>query len=106
MMSNHEVERASTTEGLPVSPSLAPALEAADIPSQSTLVDKRVMVICGISILVAVAAAFIAQALMSLINLVTNIAFYGRVSVLYASPAQNHLGIWVIFIPIIGGLIV
>src|SRR5438132_550597 len=106
MMSNHEVERASTTEGLPVSPSLAPALEAADIPSQSALVDKRVMVICGISILLAIAAAFIAQALMSLINLVTNIAFYGRVSILYVPPGQNHLGIWVIFIPIIGGVIV
>src|SRR6266550_4683547 len=105
-MSDHQVERASTTEGLPVSPSLAPSLEAADIPSQSALVDKRVIVICGISVLVAIAAAFIAQALMSLINLVTNIAFYGRVSVLYAPPAQNHLGIWVIFIPIIGGIIV
>jgi len=106
MMSNHEVERASTTEGLPVSPSLGPALEAADIPAQSTLVDKRVLIICGISVLLAIAAAFIAQGLMCLINLVTNISFFGRFSVLYAPPAENHLGFWVIFIPIIGGVIV
>src|SRR3954464_11629061 len=106
MMSDHQVERASTTEGLPVSPSLGPALEAADIPAQSTLVNKRVLVICGISILVAIAAAFIAQALMSLINLVTNISFFGRFSVLSAPPAQNHLGLWVIVIPVIGGIIV
>src|SRR3954471_17737926 len=105
-MSNHEVERASTTEGLPVSPSMGPALEAADIPAQSALVDKRVMIICGISVLLAIAAAFIAQALMSLINLVTNISFYGRFSVLSASPAQNHLGAWVVMIPVIGGIIV
>src|SRR5580765_5176367 len=105
-MSEHEIERASTTEGLPVSPSLGPSLEAVDIPTQSALVDKRVMVICGISILLAIAAAFIAQGLMSLIALVTNISFYGRFSVISSSPSQNHLGIWVIFIPIIGGIIV
>src|SRR5438132_256352 len=106
MMSNHEVERASTTEGLPVSPSLAAALEAADISSPSALADKRVMVICGISILLAIAAAFIAQALMSLINLVTNIAFYGRVSILYVPPAHHGLGIGVILVPVAGGIIV
>src|SRR3954471_12547010 len=105
-MSNHEVERASTTEGLPVSPALGPTLEAADIPTQNALVDKRVMVICAISVLLAIAAAFIAQALMCLINLVTNISFFGRVSVLSASPAPNHLGAWVIVIPVIGGIIV
>jgi len=43
---------------------------------------------------------------MSLIALVTNITFYGRLSVIPTPPAQNHLGIWVIFIPIIGGVIV
>src|SRR4051812_24079058 len=105
-MSNHEVERASTTEGLPVSPALGPTLEAADIPTQNALVDKRVMVICAISVLLAIAAAFIAQGLMCLINLVTNISFFGRASVLSASPAQNHLGAWVIVIPVIGGIIV
>src|SRR3954462_7946872 len=105
-MSNHEVERASTTEGLPVSPALGPTLEAADIPTQNALVDKRVMIICGISVLLAVAAAFIAQGLMCLINLVTNISFYGRFSVLYAPPSENHLGLWVILIPILGGAIV
>jgi hypothetical protein len=87
MMSNHEVERASTTEGLPVSPSLGPALEAADIPAQSTLVDKRVLIICGISVLLAIAAAFIAQGLMCLINLVTNDSFFGRFS---AAPAPRN----------------
>jgi H+/Cl- antiporter ClcA len=105
-MSNHQVERASTTEGLPVSPSMGPALEAADIPAHSALVDKRVLVICGISVMLAIAAAFIAQGLICLINLVTNISFYGRLSVLSVSPAENHLGLWVMFIPVIGGIIV
>src|SRR5258705_5043421 len=106
MMSNHEVERASTTEGLPISPSLSPTLEGADIPAHSGLVDKRVLVICGISVLLAIAAAFIAQGLICLINLVTNVSFFGRLSVLSASPAENHLGLWVVFIPVIGGIMV
>src|ERR1043165_1520462 len=105
-MADHQVERSSTTEGLPISPSLAPALDAADIPTQSALVDKRVMVICLVSVMLAIAGAFIAQGLMSLIALVTNISFYGRFSVIPVAPSQNHLGIWVIFIPVIGGVIV
>ncbi|HEX3582293.1 MAG TPA: chloride channel protein, partial [Thermoanaerobaculia bacterium] len=38
--------------------------------------------------------------------LVTNISFYGRVSTAFVSPAGNHLGWIVLFIPAIGGVIV
>ena len=43
---------------------------------------------------------------MGLIGLVTNLSFYGRVSTGFVSPAANHLGPFVIFIPAIGGIIV
>jgi hypothetical protein len=46
-----------------------------------------VLIICGISVLLAIAAAFIAQGLMCLINLVTNDSFFGRFS---AAPAPRN----------------
>src|SRR6476619_5905392 len=60
-MADHEVERASTTEGLPVSPSLGPALEAADVPMRTGLVDRRTVLLCVISVTVALAAGLVAQ---------------------------------------------
>jgi H+/Cl- antiporter ClcA len=50
--------------------------------------------------------AFVARALTGLIGLVTNLAFYGRWSFEFSSPAANHLGLWVIAVPVLGGLIV
>jgi len=44
--------------------------------------------------------------LTSLIGLVTNLAFYGRVSTAFISPADNRLGLWVLVVPAIGGLLV
>ncbi|MBS0431623.1 MAG: chloride channel protein [Proteobacteria bacterium] len=76
------------------------------MPRKSTLVDRRVLLITALAVLIAFAAALIAQLLTALIGLVTNLAFYGRVSAAFSSPAGNHLGAWVIVVPVIGGLIV
>ena len=51
-------------------------------------------------------AGGIAFLLYKLIGLFTNIAFYGRFSAVFMSARHNHLGLWVIPIPVIGGLIV
>jgi CIC family chloride channel protein len=51
-------------------------------------------------------AGGIAYLLYKLIGLFTNIAFYGDFSAVFFSPRNNHLGLWVIPIPVIGGLIV
>ncbi len=48
----------------------------------------------------------VAKFLVLLINLFTNISFYGKFSFANSSPANNHLGLFVIIVPIIGGLIV
>jgi H+/Cl- antiporter ClcA/CBS domain-containing protein len=103
---DHPIERASTTEGLPVSIALGPTLESAHVPAQSSLVDARVVFICFLAIAVAVIAAFIAQGLMRLIWFCTNFSFYGRISFNRASPEQNHLGLLVVVVPVIGALIV
>jgi H+/Cl- antiporter ClcA len=51
-------------------------------------------------------AGCIAFLLYKLIGLFTNIAFYGHFSTVFISARHNHLGLWVIPIPVIGGLIV
>src|SRR5438445_3354270 len=105
-MSEHEVSGASTTEGLPIAPSMGPTLEAAHAPRQLASVDRRVLVISALAIAIALAAGFIARILTGLIGLITNIVFYGRVSTSFASPAGNHLGLWVIVVPVLGGVVV
>src|SRR4051794_29794538 len=105
-MADHEIERASTTEGLPVSPSLGPALSDANVPRESTLLSPRVLFICVLAIVVAIAAGFVAQILMHLIWFITNVSFHGKFSFEYGTPMGNHLGAWVIAVPVIGGIIV
>ena len=98
--------RASTTAGLPVDTSLAPALASIRAPVQAPIVNRRVVYISLLSIVIAVGAGLVAQALTRLIGLITNISFYGRFSTAFSSPAYNHLGPWVIAVPVIGGIIV
>jgi H+/Cl- antiporter ClcA len=105
-MPERNVEAASTTEALPVAPSLGPALEASQATRQTSSVSPRVLYISALCVLVALAAAAVAQGLTRLIGLVTNIAFYGKFDFSFSSPANNHLGPWVVAVPIIGGLIV
>jgi chloride channel protein, CIC family len=96
----------STTEALPIAPSMAPTLDAAQLPAHSTLVDARVVFICGLSIALGFAAGAIAQILMRLIALFTNLFFYGRFSLAAVSPAGHHLGLLVIVVPVIGAVLV
>jgi len=101
-----EIASGQTTEGLPVAPSLGPALLEARVPPERALVDARVVFICALSIVIAAAAGVVAQALTRLIGFVTNLAFYGRVSSVFVSPAANRLGPLVILVPIAGAVVV
>jgi len=57
---------------------------------------------------VGLVAGCIAFLLYKLIGLFTNLAFYGHFSFNFVSPRYSlgHLGLWVIVIPVIGGIIV
>jgi CIC family chloride channel protein len=103
---DNQISGASTTGGLPVDASLAPVLQAARTPTQIPLVSLRTIYISALSILIACAAGLVARVLTALIGLITNLSFYGRFSFAFNSPAGNHLGAYVILIPVIGGLIV
>ena len=103
---DHELQSASTTSGLPVAPALGPALEAAQVPLEERPIDRRVVWMCFLAILLALAAGLVARALLALIAVVTNLSFYGRLSLAPVSPAGHHLGAWMILVPVAGGVVV
>lgn len=92
-------------ESIPLSPTLTP-IKGRDRIKISGKVDKRVLYLSLQAILNAVIIGIIAKALIYLIDLITNIAFYGRFSFQAAGPAENHLGLFVIAVPVIGSLLV
>jgi H+/Cl- antiporter ClcA len=73
---------------------------------EGVLLSKRVVALSGVAIVVAFAAAMVAQVLTGLIGLITNLAFYGRWSTEFTSPAGNKLGAAVILVPIAGAIVV
>jgi H+/Cl- antiporter ClcA len=105
-MTEHEARRSSTTVGLPVDASLGPALDSVSAPHRPPLADTRVVFVSAVAIGIGIAAGLLADLLTALIGLITNVAFYGRLSVAFVSPAENRLGIFVVLVPILGGIIV
>lgn len=68
--------------------------------------EPEVIKICCYALLVGLIGGLVAEGLLELIYLFTNLFFYGKVSFAITNPAYNHLGWWVILIPPIGGLLV
>jgi len=68
----------------------------------------RMVTVAFLAAGVGLIAGCIAFLLYKLIGLFTNLAFYGHFSFNFASPrfSLGHLGLWVIVIPVIGGIIV
>ena len=66
----------------------------------------RVLPIAGLAVVIGIFAAYVALALLRLINFFTNLFFYQRISLAAASPADHHLGWLVVFVPIVGAFIV
>ena len=66
----------------------------------------RMVLVSFLAAAIGLVAGGIAFLLYRLIGLLTNISFYGRFVADFTSARHNHLGLWVIPIPVIGGLIV
>lgn len=96
----------NSEKSLPLAPSMEPILQSIYLPNGKRSYNYRSIKISLIAILVGIAGGFIAEALLRLIGLITNISFYGVFSFAVSSPAYNHLGIWVIVIPVAGALII
>jgi H+/Cl- antiporter ClcA len=111
------VIKSGSPGAVPIAPALDATLDDAHVTRGSTMLGRRILWIGLLSVVLGIAAAEIAQLLMFMINIITDITFYGRVSDVInrpitkdsgsfvLSPANNHLGPWVIIMPAIGGLI-
>src|SRR5579862_8986458 len=68
--------------------------------------DRRVLTLSLFAALIGVVGAFVAYILLWLIQFITNAVFFGKLSAAPGSPAGSHLGLWIIAIPIAGGLVI
>ncbi len=100
--------RLSPSEAIPIeSTTKYPSFPKGIKPTHSRkYLYKRVFLLSIQAIFNAIVIGFIAKAMIALIDLVTNLFFYGKFSFEAAAPGIDTLGIFVIFVPIIGGIIV
>jgi H+/Cl- antiporter ClcA len=67
---------------------------------------RRLLLVAPLAIVIGLVGAFLAKGLLALIALATNVFFFGRLSTANVTPADAHLGAFVILVPVIGGLII
>jgi CIC family chloride channel protein len=91
---------------LPIAPSMELAMVNAEVKKQGSL-DKRILLISLYALGLGIVASAIAQGLTRLISLCTNLFFYHRLSLEFVEPGKApDWGLWIIAMPVIGGLIV
>ncbi|MBB2974080.1 chloride channel protein [Mesorhizobium sp. RMAD-H1] len=66
----------------------------------------RVLVIAAVAVIVAIAGVFAGIALLDLIRLATNLAYFGRFSLAEPDLTETPLGIAAVFVPIVGAFVV
>ena len=99
------LKNSKRSDAIPISLSLDTTTPVDALESKKQLVDKRVFYLSIQAVINAIIIGGIAKILVSLIYLITNISFYGKFS--FASATiTNHLGLFIIIVPVIGGLIV
>jgi H+/Cl- antiporter ClcA len=92
--------------GLPIAPSLAPTLIRDHVAGPPGVMTGRDALIAALAVAIAVVATGVAEVLVRAIALVTNLAYFGELSMTSVSPAGNHLGALAILVPVGGGLVV
>jgi len=78
---------------------------AADLRSDFDL-GPRILPMAALAALIGFLATLGAWALMAMIRFFTNLFYFQTFSLAANSPANNHLGLWAIGVPAVGGLIV
>jgi len=68
--------------------------------------DRRLLLLTLAALVVGAIGAVVAYALVWLIGAITNLTYYHHLSATLVSPADNHLGVWAVFVPMVGGLVV
>ena len=68
--------------------------------------NSRMLLLSAMALVIGAMSALVAYALLWLIAVITNLAFYHRFSAVAVTPQGHHLGYWVILVPMIGALII
>jgi len=68
--------------------------------------DRRVVVLSALALCIGAFGALIASSLMWLITAISNFAFFQTYGPTMLSPSGHHLGMWVIVMPVLGGLVI
>jgi len=92
--------------GLLVAPSLSATMGREHVDPVPATMDRRDAIVTAYALALGVVAFGAAELLVRTIALVTNLAFYQRVSTDSVGPAGNHLGWLVVAVPVVGGIIV
>src|ERR1039458_2303416 len=84
---------------------------ATNAPSNSTSTAPqpaqfRIVLVSFLAAAIGLVAGLVAYALYKLIGLFTNLFFFHEWSTTFRSVGSNHLGAWVILVPVAGGLVV
>src|SRR6202012_5373229 len=82
----------------------SPSHHEDDLADFST--NRRVLLLSAMSLLIGGISAVVAYALLWLIAVITNLAFYHRFSALPVVPQGHHLGWWLVAVPVAGALII
>ncbi len=100
------IQTVHSEKGIPISPSLSEIRKEQNDVDVRSFQKKRLLRISVLSVLLGMVVAVVAKILIYLIDLVTNLAFYGISDFGVRSPADNQLGMWVILVPVAGGILV
>ncbi len=68
--------------------------------------DRRMLFLSALAVPIGAISAVIAKALIWLIAIITNLAFFHRLSSASAAPHEHHLGVGMIGVPVVGALLV
>jgi H+/Cl- antiporter ClcA/CBS domain-containing protein len=87
-----------------------PIVTASPVPHSDRLADfrtdRRVLLLCALALPVGVIGAFVAKALLWLIAVFTNAAFFHRFSAEAVTLQGHHFGWWGVVVPVLGGLVI
>lgn len=68
--------------------------------------DRRVLFLCALAVPIGAIGAVVAKALLWLIAVITNLAFFLRLSDAPVTPETHALGPWVMLVPVVGSLLI
>ncbi|HWF19412.1 MAG TPA: chloride channel protein, partial [Verrucomicrobiae bacterium] len=68
--------------------------------------DMRMLLLSGMALVIGAMSALVAYALVWLIAVITNLAFFHTFSSAPNTPQEAHLGLWVILVPVVGSLVI